>query len=56
MENKIIIGIGKGRDGTTSLSKNLEKIVELNKSKVKVHHENLLKIFITIFICILTIN
>ena len=43
MENKIIIGIGKGRDGTTSLSKNLEKIVELNKSKVKVHHEKFVK-------------
>ena len=43
MENKIIIGIGKGRDGTTSLSKNLEKIIELNKSKVKVHHEKFVK-------------
>lgn len=43
MKDKIIIAIGKGRDGTTSLSLNIEKIIELNKSKVTVYHEKFVK-------------
>ena len=43
MENKIIIGLGKGRDGTVSLAKNIENIIQLNQSKYPVHHEKYVK-------------
>jgi len=43
MKDKIIIGIGKGRDGTVSLSSNIKKIFNLNKCKYRVHHEDHVK-------------
>ena len=43
MKNQIIIGIGKGRDGTTSLSENLKKIIELNNHQGQVYHEKFVK-------------
>tara|TARA_A100001015_G_scaffold321272_1_gene451145 strand:+ start:3037 stop:3915 length:879 start_codon:yes stop_codon:yes gene_type:complete len=43
MKNKIIIGIGKGRDGTASLKVNLENIVQFNNINCHVYHEKYVK-------------